>query len=94
MLLIGSCQNYNFNWRGFSRNTGKDGSGQSERLCLLFLTWSDAIPEYAWKPECNANLDGAKDNVVGIATAQINPEEKKCYSQSFVFLINLIRKSH
>ena len=39
-----------------------------------FLTWPDAVPEDAREPERDPNLDGAKDDVVGIAAAQINPD--------------------
>ena len=46
-------------------------------LCVrYFLTWSNAVPEDAWEPERDPNLDGAKNDVVGIAAAQINPDRK------------------
>ena len=37
-------------------------------------TWSDAVPEHAWEPEGDANLNDPEDEVVGVSAAQVNPE--------------------
>jgi hypothetical protein len=44
---------------------------QCEKNCAYKdnYTRPDAVPKYAWKPQCNPNFDGAKNNVMGIAAA-------------------------
>ena len=56
---------------------------ESKKRFKWSLTGPDAVPEDAWEPEGDANLNDPEDEVVGVPAAQVNPEGRKPVRTSF-----------